>query len=821
MCGMTTKSKARDALIEQDRIYGRACEVTHGFQSLLHDADQRFEEEQGSATTRYDAVENAFDKYLLWAGNMGALHADDDTRSLGYRLRNATPVRKRICDILDELLQLQGSSSLRSEEPVATEQRFQLANVDVKLAQEILGLTTSAECQESWIFASLSDAVSRLFRVSKLIGRSTTSDRHAKAETAGDAKFDESYDTAHVKHKFVDAKAESWLLDRLGKANTKRRQYFRYCQNHREWIAGGIHSKLTMAPNVQLGSNVHHRGSSYRTQPTPTLGSKPSVMKSAASTLGPVDLSAVDVGFDDTATVTTAVTNTYGDQDSRPLPVPKLVDIAESGTDFECPYCHTIQKFNGQRGWKAHVFTDLRPYICTAKQCGLMMFDDRRAWEDHEMENHHRCWICQICGIDRFNCRDELISHVQQRHDASLQGKRLDLLISTCSRPKEIFAKGACLLCDWSQARLANKQMEVYDEFELVTRQHFLRHLGTHLEQIGLFSLPRNDYVELGTDKAGAGPEATEVSTRSSLTNAATNEWQNATPAGSKDPGDYSHANALNVERMQKHDGNPHHSVREAGVRASIWLEQDVEADTTTTSYTKGGEPIHLRTISRDEHIRHEQHLGAQRDREEQEIRWSPRQREAAEAWLLGSERFQSAAEGRRREEEQRYFAQHRQQQQEQERQQILRPAPQTLQPPFNGPLFPQDRNLDIQGQSRIETEFAMRQEQERQERQRIEISETNAATAPTCLSTLRPEAAPFIPKGKRPTLAVNTSHTPQPYSTDLVPESSYSLVKALERGKRPPSSITTLETTYRDNGRMGALTARRGLSIRKMCAGT
>ncbi|KAK3715406.1 hypothetical protein LTR37_007134 [Vermiconidia calcicola] len=115
----------------------------------------------------------------------------------------------------------------------------------------------------------------------------------------------------------------------------------------------------------------------------------------------------------------------------------------------------------------------------------------------------------------------------------------------------------------------------------------------------------------------------------------------------------------------------------------------------------------HHRTISRDEHIRHEQNLGAQREREEQEMRW--RQREAIEA------------EGRRREEEQRYFAQHRQQQQEQERQQVLRQPPQTLQPPFSGPPFPQNRNLDIRGQSRMETEFAMRQEQERQERQRIE----------------------------------------------------------------------------------------------------
>ena len=114
---------------------------------------------------------------------------------------------------------------------------------------------------------------------------------------------------------------------------------------------------------------------------------------------------------------------------------------------------------------------------------------------------------------------------------------------------------------------------------------------------------------------------------------------------------------------------------------------------------------LHHRTMSRDDAIRHEQALAAQREREENDMRW--RQREAMEA--------------ERRREEERYIA--RRQQQEHERQQALhRAPPQPLQPPpFSGPPFGQNRSLDLRGQSRMETEMAMREEQGRQRLQDVD----------------------------------------------------------------------------------------------------
>ena len=113
---------------------------------------------------------------------------------------------------------------------------------------------------------------------------------------------------------------------------------------------------------------------------------------------------------------------------------------------------------------------------------------------------------------------------------------------------------------------------------------------------------------------------------------------------------------------------------------------------------------LHHRTMSREDHTRQAQ---VQREREEQERRWR-QQREALDA--------------ERRREEQFTARRHQEQERERERQQQALhrgPPPQPLQPPpFSGGAFGQSRSLDLRGQSRMETEMAIREEQERQHQQ-------------------------------------------------------------------------------------------------------
>ena len=201
----------------------------------------------------------------------------------------------------------------------------------------------------------MTDAVSRLFKLSKLLGKYTTRDRHAKAEVARDAKLDDFYDIAHVKNKFEDATAEPWLLERLGRAITKRRQFIRYCHHHREKLA----DKLAHVPKRQENAADDQRADivqsvhpSVPRTSAATAVSKPSMVLTTASTLGPVNVDAVDDGFDDAKSFSTMATSLHEDSDKYCLSVPRLGEFTTPGVPFECPYCLTIQTFNGQRGWK-------------------------------------------------------------------------------------------------------------------------------------------------------------------------------------------------------------------------------------------------------------------------------------------------------------------------------------------------------------------------------------------------------------------------------------------------------------------------------------
>lgn len=229
-------------------------------------------------------------------------------------------------------------------------------NEEEALAAEILGLETSPECQEALLSASITDVVARLFRVSKLVVKSTTRDRHAKAETAHDDRLDDSFDILHVREKYGGRGAEAWLVQRLGKAITKRRQYFLYCRKHRERLA---QPSLHIAPSVE----THELQPAFDRKPElPRLAtiqstsqvatSKPSKIQTTASTLGPVDLDVVDDGFDDARSFSTAITSLCDDGGEHTLRLPKLIDVGTIGEEFECPYCYTVQKFNGERGWR-------------------------------------------------------------------------------------------------------------------------------------------------------------------------------------------------------------------------------------------------------------------------------------------------------------------------------------------------------------------------------------------------------------------------------------------------------------------------------------
>lgn len=203
------------------------------------------------------------------------------------------------------------------------------------LVLQLLGFKTSPSCKSTWMFVSVSEAIRRLFSISTLISKLTTRDRFARAEEKCKLQHYETFDVEHVREKLKQTPRladRQWLGEKLGKANTKRRQYIAYCEGHRAEIAGDT---------FELGDHVEPPGSA-----------KASLVPTKASTIGPPGNIGFDHGFDDTRSMTTVATSLAGAGNWTYLTVPDLSSYAEQGEHFKCPLCQTMQRFSGQIGWK-------------------------------------------------------------------------------------------------------------------------------------------------------------------------------------------------------------------------------------------------------------------------------------------------------------------------------------------------------------------------------------------------------------------------------------------------------------------------------------
>src|SRR5271154_4185589 len=91
-----------------------------------------------------------------------------------------------------------------------------------------------------------------LFKLSIVLRNPTPFDRYAKAKSIG--TYDTQFDIDYVRNKspYLLRLGAEWLIERLGKANTRRREFLKYCEKHREKLA-----YVPLAPKpTHLTSNI-------------------------------------------------------------------------------------------------------------------------------------------------------------------------------------------------------------------------------------------------------------------------------------------------------------------------------------------------------------------------------------------------------------------------------------------------------------------------------------------------------------------------------------------------------------------------------------
>ena len=147
---------------------------------------------------------------------------------------------------------------------------------------------------------------------------------------------------------------------------------------------------------------------------------------------------------------------------------------------------------------RKHIFQDLKPYVCTFEECDLKMFADRSTWFSHELQVHRIEWCCPFCTHSPLQSLESFEDHLQNRHAQKFVKEQLSALGATCQQSIERISPQACPFCDEWFVKLKDANPDLAGETLVVTPAQFQHHVGTHMEQLALFALPKDheDAVE-------------------------------------------------------------------------------------------------------------------------------------------------------------------------------------------------------------------------------------------------------------------------------------------------------------------------------------
>ncbi|KAH3913620.1 hypothetical protein HBH56_105500 [Parastagonospora nodorum] len=445
-------------------------------------------------------------RFRLWVGNIGAHHKG--RASLDYKLREASHIRTRVIELLQHLehdlqdmLQIITGQQMSWEDMTDSDSDSDTSNIGSQFSEE------HPPTELAQLISNMSEVIVCLMRLSIAIRNPAPHDRFRHSRQMNDPP-QEPWDIAHVREKFPDA--PEYLVLRLGRAISRRRQYLVYREEHRMKLG----EDLDLEPKPQ-GSKAPQNAGNLDTTTSEWANS------TVASSLAPaVKESIIVPDFGITPPDEDAASQTsYASSNSDPSKIrpPKLPEHGLNGEPFECPLCFRFTSVKHLHAWHKHVYTDLQPYVCTASGCRVPdhTYESRHEWFQHELQAHRKYWECIIGCNTVFQCSNELYEHIESKHAELARKARIKDIVRSCERQYSMDQEACCPLCTEKQRSLTQLR----------------RHLGKHHEQLSLFAIPphMNDNEE--------GDESDEADVSSISGGAASNLGSsNDEIIGSEDP---------------------------------------------------------------------------------------------------------------------------------------------------------------------------------------------------------------------------------------------------------------------------------------------
>lgn len=436
-------------------------------------------------------------RFQAWAGNISAHRRGRS--SLDYRLRDASHIKEKARMLISDLTGLIHRSECTSElvlqtiandsqtalqifrgERIPWDKRTLQINSDSEVTDSEIESdpdSSDGETELRQLMTSIHDTITFLLRLSMAIRNPAPYDQYMNSAKISTSHF-QHFDIKHVEEKFPEAPKEVAIA--LGKAISRRREYFKYRESHNKKLSDGLIA-IKSAQNIEKEIDQDAKTKSI---PLSTIASSiPQEVKAKDYLL---ELEA-DQHSDSGQTQTSFATTAAGSQSRQAPDIPKE---AREGNPFPCPFCFLIISVNSKRSWKKHVLKDLQPYSCTFPSClnSKKLFERRHEWFQHEIQFHRRFWHCIEGCQAQFQSKEGLERHLMKHHDSCAVPQGLVRLTTSGETRPNMRTITRCILCGQG---LELRELE--------------RHLGRHQKQLALFALP-----DITGDEAEDSEEAEE-----------------------------------------------------------------------------------------------------------------------------------------------------------------------------------------------------------------------------------------------------------------------------------------------------------------------
>ncbi|KAK3381821.1 hypothetical protein B0H63DRAFT_214264 [Podospora didyma] len=474
---------------------------------------RRLDEADGSGTQSIDAriIERAFDeagRLRLWAHDHRAGIPDRSRSSLGDSLRHSPDLRDQVAHIfqfLGHLIARARASISKSEDDGDDNFPEKDSDSDSSSTSDdsASAISHPAQRKSSRALLDIFNQIQLLYHLGILLRRPGVSRRYLKSGSktghqSHDLPATSPEDLSHIRERIrrwnnsqtttgvlpEEEKEVSWeeilrrtqqtsetvpegpvsfLIERLALANARRREQFLYWQAHPD-------QGFTAPPSATIPANADTKSVKSGAS---SLFSRNTVVKS--DILGAeTSYNMLSGSASEPPRTMYSETVVGGSYSSRVPDVPQASQLSET---FECPYCRLELSSAAMRNrmvWRRHVFRDLRPYTCTHVSCpnAEKLYPTKHDWIYHEMQMHRRQWTCQDCQM-HFSSRADMSSHLVSKHEATGHLMTLNHVLLYEQALEDTHPAG-CPLCPLKS-----------------DLKSVLNHIGRHMEELSLFSLPR------------------------------------------------------------------------------------------------------------------------------------------------------------------------------------------------------------------------------------------------------------------------------------------------------------------------------------------